>query len=202
MTRHKEHPSKKKTSEIEALYAESSPAAAPSGPVDDSPADVAATSTGDGAAAEALAKLRGELDAAVAARQRALADFANFQRRSLENEARSRREGMVYVARQLVPVLDSFELALGHNLEQMSVEQLADGVRLVHQTLLKVLAECGMRVIEPEVGEAFDPVMHEAMLHQQAEGVRPNHIVQVFQPGYMLGETVLRPAKVAVAPES
>jgi molecular chaperone GrpE len=163
--------------------------------IDDEDATVTA-----GEADAQLAKVKSELEAAIAARQRALADFANYQRRAMDNEGRARRDGMNQIARQLVPVLDSFDLALGHDVDQMSAEQLASGLRMVHETLLKVLAECGMKVIEPQAGEAFNASMHEAMLKQEAEGVEPGHVVKVFQPGYMLGETVLRPAKVSIAP--
>ena len=56
-----------------------------------------------------------------------------------------------------------------------------------------------MQRIEPVVGDEFDPNRHEAVMRQPAEGIAPNHIVSVLQPGYAMGDQVLRPAKVAVA---
>jgi molecular chaperone GrpE len=197
MANHKEHRTKKSTG-MEPLYAETP---AEGYPFTEDEASISAERTA-GESSVQLEQLRQELEAAIAARQRALADFANYQRRALENEARARRDGQNQIARQLVPVLDAFELALAHDPENMTAEQLASGLRIVRETLVKVMADSGMKLIEPLAGEAFNPVMHEAMLHEAAEGIAPNHVVRLYQPGYMLGETVLRPAKVSVAPEA
>lgn len=154
---------------------------------------------------EALAlveQLQRERDDAVEGRKRALADYANFQRRSRENESRARLEGVHGVLRSLIPVIDHFELALQQDPAKTSVEQLLGGVRMVQVEMLKALEAHGVRRIEPAVGEAFDPMQHEAMLRRQAEGVAPNHVVAVLQPGVAVGDMVLRPAKVAVAPEA
>src|SRR5262245_42806055 len=77
-----------------------------------------------------LALVRARLDEAVAARQRALADFANYQRRALDNEARARHDAVAGVARSLIGVLDHFDLALGQDAERLSLEQLLAGVRI------------------------------------------------------------------------
>jgi molecular chaperone GrpE len=151
------------------------------------------------AAAEVIEQLKAELAEAVEARKRALADFANYQRRAAENEARALRSGAAGVVRSLLGVLDNFELALGQDTSQITVEQLVVGVKIVHDELVKALALHGVERIEPAVGGEFDPNHHEAVLQQPAEDVAPNHIVSVLQPGYRIGEQVLRPAKVAVA---
>ena len=80
---------------------------------------------GDGGGDAELARALAERDEAVAARQRALADYANYQRRSVENEARARVGGLVQMVRALLPVLDHFDLALAQDLSKLSVEQLA-----------------------------------------------------------------------------
>jgi molecular chaperone GrpE len=72
-------------------------------------------------------------------------------------------------------------------------------VRIVRDELTRALATHGVQRIHPEAGEEFDPNRHQAVLRQAAEAIEPNHIVSVLQPGYTMGELVLRPAKVTVA---
>jgi molecular chaperone GrpE len=151
--------------------------------------------------ADAVAHLERERDEAVAARQRALADFANYQRRARENEARARQEGEVSLLRALLPVIDHFDLAISQDPSKLSVEQLLGGVKIVRAEFDKVLESQGVVRIEPKPGDEFDPRRHEAMMRQPAPGVLPNHIVATLQPGFAIGEMVLRPAKVTVAPD-
>lgn len=151
-------------------------------------------------AADLVRQLENERDDAIDARQRALADYRNFQRRSMENEQRAKQDGAVRVVRSVLPVLDHFDLALDQDTSSLNVEQLIGGVKIVRDELSKALEQHGVTRLEPEIGSEFDPNRHEAVTRMPGEGVAPNHIVAVMQPGYMLGEQVLRPAKVAVAP--
>lgn len=153
-------------------------------------------------AAQVLEDLKSELDEAIEARKRALADFANYQRRAAENEARAAEAGAARVVRSLLGVLDHFNLALDLDPKTTTVEQLLGGVRIVRDELIKALEGHGVSIIRPAVGDEFDPNRHEAMLQQPAADVPPHHIVSVFQPGYAMGDVVLRPAKVAVAAAS
>ena len=149
---------------------------------------------------ESLESLRTERDEALAARQRAMADFSNFQRRSAENEARARVQGMAEVVRNLVPALDQFEMALGQSTAGGDADGLVEGLRLVKDGFLQALERNGVRQIDPEVGAEFDPTRHEAMMRQGAEGVAPGHVSMVAQTGWELDGIIIRPAKVAVAP--
>lgn len=150
--------------------------------------------------ADELAALLARVDEAVAARQRALADFANYQRRAVDNEARARQDSIASVVRSLVPVLDHFDTALGQDAERVSLERLLGGVRIVRDELAKVLEAQGLKEIPVAVGDELDPHRHEAIARLPDEGVAPNHVSAIFQKGYALGDQVLRPAKVAVAP--
>lgn len=151
-------------------------------------------------AARLLSRIEAERDEAIAARQRALADFANYQRRAVESERRAVQSGSGRVMRSIIHVLDQFDFALGQPREKMTVEQILGGMKLIRDELFKALKDQGLQRIEPEVGEPFDPNRHEAMLRQPAEGVEPGCVSAIMQPGYALGEQMLRPAKVAVAP--
>jgi len=150
-------------------------------------------------AARFVEDLRSELDEAIGARQRALADFANYQRRAIENESRAGMRGIVQVIKAILPALDHFDLALRQDPSTLTAEKLMHGVQIVRDELTKAMEQQGVTPIRPESGTEFDPQRHEAMLHQPAEDVAPGSIVSVLQPGYAIGEMVIRPAKVIVA---
>ncbi len=151
-------------------------------------------------AAQVIHQLEVERDDASAARQRALADYANFQRRARENETRAESIGMQRVIRSLLDVADQFDLVLAQNRDEVTVEQLLQGLALVKQEFHKALESHGVAKIEPAAGEPFDPNRHEAMLRQPAEGLDPNHVAGLLQAGYAMKDMVLRPAKVSVTP--
>ena len=103
------------------------------------------------------------------------------------------------VARSLLGVLDHFDLALDQPRDTLTVDQLLGGVRIVRDELLKALSAHGVERLDPAVGEPFDPHCHEAVMRQPCEDVEPDHIASVMQPGYLMGQMVLRPAKVVIA---
>jgi molecular chaperone GrpE len=143
-----------------------------------------------------------ERDDALGARQRALADFANFQRRARENEVRARQQGVTSVVRSLLPVMDHFDLALAQDPSKVSVEQLLGGVKIVRAEFVKLIESLGVTRIDPVPGDPLDPMRHEAMMRQPAPpGVEPGRVAAVFQPGYAMGDLIIRPAKVTIAAE-
>jgi molecular chaperone GrpE len=148
---------------------------------------------------ERLRELEAQLEEAIALRKRTLADFANFQRRCADAESRACQAGAARVVRSLLAVLDQFDLALDRSTQKMTAEQLARGVKIVRDELIKVLAGEGVQRIEVAVGDEFDPHRHEAVMQQATSEVEPGRVVAVMQSGYLLGEQVLRPARVAVA---
>lgn len=171
----------------------------------------ASDTTGDGAsepqqvelseeAADIVRQLQAELDEAVEARKRALADFRNYQRRALESEQRALESGAARVVRALLPIVDNFDLTLAHKADRMTTEQLLSAVRMVRDELNKALQSQGVQRIEPARGEPFDPHRHEAVMRQPADDVEPNSVVATMQPGYSHGDFVLRPAKVSISP--
>jgi molecular chaperone GrpE len=149
---------------------------------------------------QCIDQLLEELVGALESRQRALADFKNFQRRSTENEQRMSRIATAGALRGVLPVLDQMGMALQQDPTQVDGDKILDGVQIIRDELEKVLMDQGVERIEPDIGAEFDPNRHEAMLKQEADGVEPGHIVQVLQVGYQVRDQVLRTAKVAVAP--
>ena len=140
-----------------------------------------------------------EVIAATEARQRALADFKNFQRRASEEEQRMTRIATANAFRVMLPVLDQLQMAIQQDVEAVTGEQILEGVRIAGDELLKILCDHGVSVIEPEPGDEFEPLRHEAMMNMESEEHEAGSIVQVLQIGFLLGEQVLRPAKVSVA---
>lgn len=146
--------------------------------------------------------LRGELDEWQEKYRRALADFQNFQRRSIENEAEARRQGVRNVVEKLLSVLDNFDLALQSAQGATNAEQILSGVTVIRDEMFIALKSLGLERIGAEVGEEFDPQRHEAMTRMPAEGVAPGHVSAALAPGYTLNDRVIRPAKVGIAPEA
>jgi molecular chaperone GrpE len=132
------------------------------------------------------------------ARLRAVADLQNTARRGVENEARARSQGVMGAARAIFPVLDHVDLALQQ--KGLSAEQAAQALAMLREELARSLEKVGVERIDPKVGQPFDPGVHEAVMKQAVDGVEPGCVSMAFQSGYRLGDSVLRPAKVAVQP--
>ena len=149
---------------------------------------------------DVIAKLEREITELKDSRLRAVADLQNTARRGVENEARARTQGIMGVARGVVPVLDQFELALAQ--KGLTAEQAAEGLKLLQSELWKSLARVGVEMIEPNLGDAFEPGKHEAVMQQAVEGIAAGAVSMKLQNGYRIGDTVLRPAKVAIQPNA
>ena len=144
--------------------------------------------------------LQDELNTVKEDRLRALAELRNNQRRASENEIRVSRAAVAGALRSILTTLDQLDLALAQNIADMTAEQFAQGVQLARDEFVKTMADLGARIIEPKVGDEFEPQRHEAMLQQPADGIEPGCITMVMQPGFETDVHVLRAAKVAVAP--
>ncbi|MFN0011362.1 MAG: nucleotide exchange factor GrpE [Phycisphaerales bacterium] len=182
------------------------PGAAGSAPADPSAADAAARlDTVDETAAliddlslrvDALTR---ERDAAQEAHKRALAEFQNYQRRSLTNEQQAREFGVRGVLQSVMPVVDHFDMALGLDAEKTTAKQVMGGVAMIKDELLRVLGAHGVAVIRPAPGDAFDPNQHEAIVHVPASTVGDGCVVATLRLGYSLSGRVVRPAQVSIA---
>ncbi len=135
---------------------------------------------------------------------RALADMENLRKRTEREVADARQYGIAGFARDILSVADNFRRALESVAPELragadaAVTSLIEGVELTERELAKALEKNGIRKIEP-MGEKFDPNLHQAMYEVPDPSVPSSTIVQVIQPGYVIGERILRPAMVAVA---
>jgi molecular chaperone GrpE len=159
---------------------------------------------GDGDVAEIegdldeLVKTAAQRDEYLALAQRTQADFENYRKRVARESAAAQERGAAGLARELLPALDNLDRALDE--ASRTDEPLLAGVRLVHSELSAALARFGIESFSPK-GEMFDPALHEAMasLPQPPGGAASGTVVEVYQPGYRLGESIIRPARVVVA---
>jgi molecular chaperone GrpE len=139
--------------------------------------------------------------------QRTKADFENYRKRAIREAAVAQDRGVVKLARELLPAVDNLDRAMeaaqaasddDADAAENGASPLISGIKLVHAEVIAALARVGIEPYSPE-GEPFDPQQHEAVAQQPVEGAQSGTIVEVYQRGYRLGDSVLRPARVVVA---
>ncbi len=135
---------------------------------------------------------------------RTLAEMENLRKRTEREVADVRLYGVSSFARDMLGVADNMRRALDavspelRSSAEAGVKALIDGVELTERELQKALEKNGVRQFSPR-GEKFDPNVHQAMYEVPNASVPAGSVVEVVQPGYMLGERVLRPAMVGVS---
>ena len=125
----------------------------------------------------------------------------------MREAAAAQDRGVARLALELLPAVDNLDRALeaaeaagpeaGEGADNGS-SPLVSGIKLVHADVIAALARVGIEPFSPK-GEPFDPQHHEAIAQQPVDGAESGTVVEVYQRGYRLGETVLRPARVVVA---
>lgn len=128
---------------------------------------------------------------------RAMAEADNIRRRAERDVEHAHRYGIEKLVKELIPVLDSMEQALQAAIA-VNDQSMIEGIELTHKLLIDALSKFDVRPIEP-LNEPFNPNHHEAMAMMESEEVAPNTVINVFQKGYVLGERVVRPARVVVS---
>ena len=142
-----------------------------------------------------LSKAEGERDEYLELAQRTKADFENFRRRMNAEVQAAQVRGKSQVALEVIEAVDNLERALEAAGEG---GDLAAGVEMVVGGLRETLARNGVEVVEPK-GERFDPTRHEALSAQPVDGTESGTVVEVLQKGYVLGDQLVRPARVVVS---
>ncbi len=129
---------------------------------------------------------------------RLAAEFDNYKKKVRSEAETAKILGKAEFIRDLLPVLDEFELAL-ISIKKDGSDGLAKGVELLYSNFLSTLKKVGLTEIKAE--GKYDPYKHEIMMAEDASGKKPGTILAVTKKGYMLGELLLRPASVIVAKE-
>ena len=183
-----------RTGELREPAAAPAPQPAP-GQVPQPPADRAADGLGTDPAGDAAAARAEGLAAQLAERtadlQRLQADFANYRKRVERDRLATQEMALANVLANLLPVLDDIGRARAHG-------ELEGGFKSVAEALEATLAKLGLAAYG-DAGDPFDPMVHEALTHSYSAEVSEPTCVAILQPGYKLGERVMRPARVAVA---
>jgi molecular chaperone GrpE len=130
--------------------------------------------------------------------QRTQADFMNYQRRAGQEQNEGRTAAQAAILAQVLPILDDLGRALQTTPPELSKNPWVQEVGQVARRLTGVLEQSGVRQIG-QPGEKFDPHWHEAVTSETRPDVPEGAILQVYQPGYMLRDRIIRPAQVAVA---
>ena len=129
---------------------------------------------------------------------RTLADFQNFRKRTQQEAALLRQFATENFVTNLLPVLDNFERTIAHIDSGASIESMTDGIRAVERQLRSVLeAQNVTRIIS--VGHPFDPTYHEALGTEINAELADDTVVLEIEPGYKMGDKVIRPARVKVS---
>ena len=137
-----------------------------------------------------------ERDEYLSLAQRTQADFENYRKRMARENAAAIDRGVAKLAKELLPALDHLEHALKATAE--GHPDVAKGFALVRDEIVAALGRAGIQAFSPQ-GEPFDPNEHEAMTTQPGDGAEPGTVLEVYQSGYRINGTVLRPARVVVA---
>jgi molecular chaperone GrpE len=128
---------------------------------------------------------------------RALAEADNIRRRAERDVEHAHRFGVEKLIKELIPVLDSMEQALQAAI-QANDQSMIEGIELTHKLMMDALVKFEVRKIDA-MNQPFNPNLHEAMAMLESADVPANTVINVFQQGYVLGERVVRPARVVVS---
>lgn len=158
-----------------------------------------------GAVDDPLTVLQAELDAAKAQAdeyldqwRRAAAQFSNYKKRIDKEQSEFTRLANATLITRLLPIIDDFERAFETLPPNLGGITWVEGLALIQRKLQLLLEQEGVEAMETE-GEAFDPMLHQAVTYEDAEGFEEGQIIAEVQKGYRIGECVLRPSMVRVA---
>ena len=182
----------------------------PNGPQDESvPGDSVAPAepapvTGDAkegpgsGSGDPLADAQAEVGRMKDALLRTAADFDNFRKRTRRELDEARRGGREDLLRTLLPVFDNLERAIQSATRTSDVKAMTEGLTMVQRQFVEALGREGIVRVET-VGRAFDPGLHEAIQQVETNEHQPGTVIAEVQPGYKLGDRLLRAAMVVVA---
>jgi molecular chaperone GrpE len=179
------------------------------------PPDPEAPGTGETSFADADAPAAGERRAVGEAEvdevakwrdvaHRKAAEFENYRKRMARENAQASERGAARLVKELLPALDHLELALKSAGEgepaspAATGDDVVKGFAMIRDELMTALERAGVQRFSPE-GEPFDPAEHEAMAQRPAQDAESGTVVEVYQQGYRINGSVLRPARVVVA---
>jgi molecular chaperone GrpE len=145
-----------------------------------------------------LQRLQEERDNLFGQLARVQADFKNAQKRLELEKAQAIQYANAKLIQSLIPALDNFDRALEVDPATTDAAGVLKGMRMVHEHILKILADFQVQPISPVPGTPFDPNLHQALMRQPDDRYEQPAVIQVYQRGYSFHDRVLRPAQVVV----
>ncbi|MGE4549319.1 MAG: nucleotide exchange factor GrpE [Intestinibacillus sp.] len=145
---------------------------------------------------EVLTALQKQIDELNDRYMRLVAEYDNFRKRSSRERESIHADAVSHAVKALLPTFDNLERALAVETQDMDFKK---GVELTHRQLLDALGSLHVKQIEDAPGTAFDPHLHNAVMHIEDEALGENVIAEVFQHGFLIGDKVVRHSMVKVA---
>ena len=140
-------------------------------------------------------QLKKELDELNDKLLRTLAEYDNYRKRSIKEKDAIYPQAKADTVEKFLPIIDNFERAMQ---TECSDEPFKKGIEMIFQSFMKTMTDLSVEQIGKE-GEAFNPDLHNAVMHIEDENLGENVVAQVLQKGYRIGDRVVRYAMVAVA---
>jgi molecular chaperone GrpE len=146
-------------------------------------------------------QLRAERDEMRDRFMRSMADAENLRKRGERDRKDAENYGGSKLARDMLPVFDNLKRAVDTITDEQREAQAAliEGIELTMRELLNVFKKHGIDILAPEVGDVFDPNIHEAMFEAPVPGTTAGNIIQILNVGFMIHDRLLRPAQVGVS---
>lgn len=143
---------------------------------------------------EKIAELEQQLEDQKNDYLRLLADFQNYRQRVEKEKQEIRDKTIIDFVGNLLPIIDNFEMSLKMT---NNPEMFVKGVEMIHKNLLDTLKEHHFEEFVPQLGEEFDPTLHDPQVIESEEG-DPGKVLGVVKKGFKKGDTVVRPARVEI----
>lgn len=131
--------------------------------------------------------------------RRSVADLSNARKRMQREQDEMRRSAAGRVLEKLIPVMDDVDRAFANVPEDQAESDWVNGFRMIQRKLQGLMDSEGVATIPAAAGQQFDPKMHYAVTHEEADGLNEGQIIAEVAKGYKLDDKVLRPSMVRVA---
>lgn len=145
-----------------------------------------------------LEAIAAERDAAKDQMMRIAADFENYKKRSAREYEDFKKFSNESLVKALLPAIDNLERAIESAGNDANNKGIVDGVKMTLEDVMKTFEKFNVLPVAAE-GETFNPMLHQAVMQEEADGVPANQVLKVLQNGYTMNERLLRPAMVVVS---
>ncbi|MCB0347781.1 MAG: nucleotide exchange factor GrpE [Bdellovibrionales bacterium] len=149
---------------------------------------------------EQIEKLNADLEKAKKDHLYLMAEFDNYRKQAIKERSQLMKYANENLLRDIVQVMDNFNLALQNDITAENIESFVTGVKMISKEMQNTVEKYGVIKLKTQ-GEAFDPSLHEALGSEPSSDVENGHILRVFKDGYKLHDRLLRPAQVIIATE-